>query len=154
VFTERLQQVTLFRSVPRDTLEKVAARCQAMDQPAGRVIIEEGSFGDNLYVILDGAVKVHKEDFYGGKEVITTLHVGDHFGEVALFDENPRSAAVTTIKPSRLLYLSRDDLRDLMQEDPELAASIYENLIGDLCNRLRETNEHLIYLMGKSGDGR
>ena len=153
MFIRRLQHVSLFRDLPKEQLERVAEACQVMDQPSGRTIIEEGSIGDNLYVILEGAVKVHKQDFYGGKEVITTLHGGDHFGEVSLFDEAPRSAAVTTIKASRLLCLSKDDLQVLMQEDPELAASIYENLIADLCNRLRETNEHLIYLMGKRSDG-
>lgn len=154
MFTENLQEVALFRSLPADKLERVGRACRVMDQPSGQTIIEEGSIGDNLYVILDGAVKVHKEDFYGGKEVITTLHTGDHFGEVSLFDEAPRSAAVTTIKPSRLLYLSRGDLRQLMHDDPVLAATIYQNLIADLCNRLRETNEHLIYLMGKNSGGR
>lgn len=149
MFIKRLQHVSLFRELGLDKLERVGEACKIMDQPSGRTIIEEGSYGDSLYVILDGAVKVHKQDFYGGKEVITTLHGGDHFGEVSLFDEAPRSAAVTTIKPSRLLVLSRDDLRMVMLEDPELAASIYENLIADLCNRLRETNEHLIYLRSK-----
>ena len=150
---ERLQRVSLFRSLPEAQLQRVKERCEILDQPANTTIIEEGSQGDSLYVILEGAVKVYKQDFYGGREVITTLHEGDHFGEVSLFDQAPRSAAVSTIKPSRLLSLSRDNLQEMMQEDADFAASIYENLISDLCNRLRETNEHLIYLMGKSSPG-
>ena len=153
MFSAQLKLVSLFRSLPDDQLGRVEAACRIMEQPAGRTIIEEGSSGDNLYMILDGAVRVHKEDFYGGKEVITTLHSGDHFGEVSLFDEAPRSAAVSTIQPSKLLYLSRESLRRLMDDDHTLATAIYENLVADLCNRLRETNEHLIYLMGKKSEG-
>jgi len=153
MFSAQLKLVSLFRSLPDEQLKRVETACRIMEQPAGRTIIEEGSSGDNLYMLLEGAVRVHKEDFYGGKEVITTLHAGDHFGEVSLFDEAPRSAAVSTIQPSKLLYLSRESLRSLMDDDHSLATAIYENLVSDLCNRLRETNEHLIYLMGKKSDG-
>ena len=103
-----------------------------------------------MWIILTGAVKVHKQDFYGGKEVITTLHEGDHFGELSLFDSAPRSAAVTTIKNTKLLELRGEDLRNIMDENADLARSIYETLIAELSNRLRESNDHLIYLVGKN----
>ena len=146
---DKLQDVVLFRDLETEGLRAVAAACQEVSLPTGETIIEENSVGDSMWVILTGAVKVHKQDFYGGKEVITTLHEGDHFGELSLFDSAPRSAAVTTIKETVLLELRGQEMRALMSGDSELARSIYEALIAELSNRLREANEHLIYLVGK-----
>ncbi len=146
---DKLQEVVLFRDLDLDELRMIAGACREIRLPPGKVIIEENTVGDSMWVILEGAVKVYKQDFYGGKEVITTLHEGDHFGELSLFDSAPRSAAVSTIKETLLLELRGEDLRALMDEDAELARRIYEALIGELSNRLRESNEHLIYLVGK-----
>lgn len=148
-----LGNVTLFRQLSRDQLERLFVACQERSFGSGVTIIQEASTDDPcLYVIMEGSVKVHKQGFYGGKETITTLHAGDHFGEVSLFDEAPRSAAVTAIKPCRLLSLPKGDLRAIMGEDPQLAAQIYETLISELCSRLRDTNDHLIYLKAESSD--
>ncbi len=146
---EKLQDVVLFRDLDLEALRLIAGACREVHLPPGRTIIEENSVGDSMWVILEGAVKVYKQDFYGGKEVITTLHEGDHFGELSLFDSAPRSAAVTTIKDTLLLELRGEDLRALMDKDAALAKSIYEALIGELSNRLRESNEHLIYLISE-----
>ena len=148
-----LGKVTLFRQLSQEQLERVFAACQERSFSSGMTVIEEASTDDPcLYVIMEGSVKVHKKGFYGGKETITTLHTGDHFGEVSLFDEAPRSAAVTAIKPCRLLSLPKADLRAIMGADPLLAAQIYETLIAELCSRLRDTNDHLIYLKAEGGD--
>lgn len=146
---DKLQDVVLFRDLELDELESVAEACRELTLSPGETIIEENSVGDSMYVIVEGAVKVYKQDFYGGKEVITTLHEGDHFGELSLFDSAPRSAAVTTIKNSVLLELRGEDVRALMEDNAYLARSIYKALIAELSNRLRESNEHLIYLVGK-----
>jgi CRP/FNR family transcriptional regulator len=147
-----IQHVILFRDLSPEGLHPIAEACKDVFYPAGKTIIEENSVGDSMYIILEGAVKVHKQDFFGGKEVITTLHEGDHFGELSLFDSAPRSAAVTTIKDTQLLELRGVDLRSIMSKDSSLAQSIYRAVISELANRLRETNEHLIYLVGKNED--
>jgi len=147
-----LRDVVLFRGLTPDELKSIADACLEVKYPAGKTIIEENSVGDSMYVILEGAVKVHKQDFFGGKEVITTLHEGDHFGELSLFDSAPRSAAVTTIKETSLLELKGNDLRGIMSASSHLAQTIYRAVIAELANRLRETNDHLIYLVGKHED--
>ncbi len=147
---KKLRDVVLFRDLDAKELEKVADACQEVRFPGGATIIQESSVGDSMYVILEGAVKVHKQDFFGGKEVITTLHEGDHFGELSLFDSAPRSAAVTAIRETLLLELKGPDLHRIMASDAHLAQSIYRSVISELAYRLRETNEHLIYLVGRS----
>lgn len=144
-----IKDVVLFRNLQPEQLQALARACQEVTIKAGRTIIEENSVGDSMYIILEGAVKVHKQDFYGGKEVITTLHEGDHFGELSLFDSAPRSAAVTTIKDTVMLELKEKNMTELMSADARLAQSIYRAVIAELANRLRETNEHLIYLVGR-----
>lgn len=144
-----LKNVVLFRDLTDEQLQRVASACKEVHFKTGKTIIEENSVGDSMYIILDGAVKVHKQDFYGGKEVITTLHEGDHFGELSLFDSAPRSAAVTTIKDTHLLELNEPSVQSIFDQDSHLAQKIYRAVISELANRLRETNEHLIYLVGK-----
>lgn len=147
-----LKDVVLFKGLSPEQLSTLSGACREVLFKAGKTIIEENSVGDSMYIILEGAVKVHKQDFYGGKEVITTLHEGDHFGELSLFDSAPRSAAVTTIKDTVLLELREKEMQELMNHDSRLAQSIYRAVISELANRLRETNEHLIYLVGREED--
>lgn len=147
-----LKDVVLFKGLTGDQLQTLANACREVVYKAGKTIFEENSVGDSMYIILEGAVKVHKQDFYGGKEVITTLHEGDHFGELSLFDSVPRSAAVTTIKDTVLLELREREMAELMAHDSKLAQTIYRAFISELANRLRETNEHLIYLVGREED--
>lgn len=145
-----LKDVVLFKGLSSEQLQTLANACREVHLKAGKTIIEENSVGDSMYIILEGAVKVHKQDFYGGKEVITTLHEGDHFGELSLFDSAPRSAAVTTIKDTLVLELREKEMQEIMTQDAKLSQSIYRAVISELANRLRETNEHLIYLVGRA----
>ena len=83
---------------------------------AGQVIFEEGQVGADMFVVMDGEVLVSIE----GKP-INTLEVGSIFGEMALIDDQPRSATATAVVDSKLLLVDQDQFLKLIQESPDFA---------------------------------
>lgn len=125
-----LKSVDLFSRIPGDELAEVALiaaeeRCEPGDQ-----IFDEGEEGDALFLVLDGRVRVHREE-----QTVAELGERECFGEMAILDAAPRSATVTALTRCRLLKLSRQDFQDIMSEKPELALGI----IQVLSRRLRRS---------------
>ncbi len=104
---------------------------------AGDVIVSESERGDALYVLLEGKVKVV---LYGesGREVILSIfkEPGDFFGEMSLLDDEPRSATVLAMEPSKLLVLSRADFRAHLARHPRVAVQV----MTELSRRLRRAD--------------
>jgi CRP-like cAMP-binding protein len=90
--------------LPLPTLERLANNLQSLDVDAGVAVITEGDEGDLFYLIAEGQVQVTRR----GRD-LATLGPGDGFGEIALLRDVPRTATVTTLEPTRLLALDRDD---------------------------------------------
>ena len=93
-----------------------------------------------MYVILDGSVEIKDPD---SGTIFASLNEGDFFGELALLDEEPRSASAHATQPARLIGFFRTDLLTLIQRSPELGNKILLNLSRVLGERLRKTNEEL-----------
>ena len=102
--------------------------------------IFEASPAEGMYVILDGQVSIIDPD---SETIFATLESGDFFGELALLDEEPRSASAVAKIPSRLIGFFRTDLLTLMKRSPELGNKILINLSRVLGERLRRTNQEL-----------
>lgn len=111
-----LALVPMFRGLSRRQLKALAGYCEVGDYMAGATVVKKGDVGDAFYVVLTGQAKVTD-----GRRFLARLLPGDHFGEVAVIDGGPRTANVTTEAPSTLLILSRQDFREAMLNDPELA---------------------------------
>ncbi len=106
-------------------------------------IIEEGSIGDSMYIILKGSVRVTK---YGQNEqeiLISSMGTGSYFGELSLVDKLPRSANVTTNEDSILLVLKRDSFESLLEENKDFAINFYKNCMMETMSRIRETASNL-----------
>jgi len=95
---------------------------------------------EGMYVILDGGVLITDSD---SETIFAKLESGDFFGELALLDEEPRSASAISTMPSRLIGFFRTDLLTLMKRSPELGNKILLNLSRILGERLRRTNQEL-----------
>ena len=104
----------------------------------GEVIFNQGDSGDTMYIIQSGAVEIsHRQG--DQKKVLALLERGDFFGEMALIDKHPRTAAATAISRSRLLPLTRVSLMDRIRHDP----SVVIHLLKTLCERINNTNRML-----------
>lgn len=135
---DMLANIPMFRYLKYNELLKLFARMTHIALPAGSELIEEGSQGDEMYVIVSGEVKVHSKE-----KTIATLKEGDHFGEMSLIDKAPRSASITTLNPSTLLRINRKDFFSMIRKESETAKKILWNFLQVLSFRLRQTNLEL-----------
>lgn len=99
-----LRQMPLFGPLPIVTLEQLASSLVPMHVPAGEVVIRQGEAGDRFYVIENGELEVSVD----GRPV-RTMGPGDHFGEIALLRDVPRTATVTARTSADLYALDRDE---------------------------------------------
>jgi CRP-like cAMP-binding protein len=134
---ESLRSIPLFSRVNDSDLEEIASHLIERRFPKHTTVIEEGLAGDYMYVIQDGRVKVTKASEDGREKIMNFLEAGSFFGDMAILDNETRSASVKTLEPSRLLALSRRDFMELLRQSPDLALAVIE----ELTHRLRETNE-------------
>ena len=95
--------------------------------PLREAIVKEGSTGTAIYVILSGRVRVER----GGNQV-GELGAGDFFGELALIEEEPRSASVIAVDETECLLFPAWEFRALLDEQPQIAVAIMRALIERL----------------------
>lgn len=127
-----LEDMPLFKGVAPADLSRIRNLFSETAYAAGKDVVTAEQPGDEAYVILQGAVKVHTN--VADQEVILSLlGRGDLVGELSLLDSLGRSATVTTLEETRLLSIGRDSFRGLLEEVPAMAG----NLIRLLARRLR-----------------
>jgi CRP/FNR family cyclic AMP-dependent transcriptional regulator len=127
-----LKSIDLFSQIPGAELTQVAVIATEEAREAGEEIFGYGERGDALYLILEGELRVHREE-----KVIAQLGVRECFGEMALLDAEPRSASVTTVRPSRLLKIGREEFQELLSDRPEIALGVIQVLTKRLRNVIR-----------------
>ncbi|MEZ4659530.1 MAG: cyclic nucleotide-binding domain-containing protein [Caldilineaceae bacterium] len=123
-----LRTVNLFTETPDDILDEVARLLEEVVCPAEATLFAQGDFGDAMYVIIEGRVRVHS-----GGRTLTILEKGGVFGEMAALDPEPRSATISALEDLRLLRLERIPFLRLITSRPEITTGI----IHILCQTLR-----------------
>jgi CRP-like cAMP-binding protein len=134
---ESLRAIPLFQHVGDADLELIASLLIERRYPRNTTIVEEGLPGDYMYVIREGRVKVTKLSDEGREKILNFLDEGGFFGEMALLDRAPRIASVKTLKPVRLLALSRSDFLNALRSSPDLGMAVIQELV----RRLRDVDE-------------
>ncbi len=113
--------------------------------PPNGLIYAEGEQGDNLYIVVDGSVRLSRMVPGIGEECLSILERGEVFGEMALIDDQPRSAdARAHIHGSSVFSISRALLEEVLSMDPDAAVQFLTLLCQLLCRRLRAMNERLV----------
>ncbi len=113
--------------------------------PADAVIFVEGDPGDCLYIVVDGKVRISRMVPGMGEECLSILARGEVFGELALIDEQPRSADARAHNgPCTVFSISRSLLSEVLSMDPDAAVQFLNLLCRLLCRRLRAMNERLV----------
>jgi sigma-B regulation protein RsbU (phosphoserine phosphatase) len=136
--TQVLQQV--FRDLSPQELQTLATAVVTRDYPAGTVICREGELEHVFYIIEDGQVAVTQRLPNGDERTVGIHGVGSFFGEIGLLENQPRSASVQTLTPSRLLEITAEDFGRMIHRSPEAALSILRGVIRSL----RETDRTTI----------
>ncbi|MGH8711142.1 MAG: Crp/Fnr family transcriptional regulator [Burkholderiales bacterium] len=133
-----LENVPLFSGLQDEELTAMLHVAVAKNFAKHATIMREGDKTDALYIIASGKVKVVLSTV-GGKEVILAiLGKSELFGEMALLDEQPRSADVVAMEPTQLLVISKTDFINCLAHNPQMAFKIMQGLIQRLRNADRK----------------
>jgi CRP/FNR family transcriptional regulator/CRP/FNR family cyclic AMP-dependent transcriptional regulator len=130
------RDVPLFKAVPSHHLRQLARLAHRRRFSVGEVIIRMGELGTTMYVIHSGRVEVVRAR-PSGNVILATLGPGEFFGELAIFDGEPRSATVVAVEETEAVSLDHLDIVRAVNHSPELALS----LLKGLCARVRAANQ-------------
>jgi CRP-like cAMP-binding protein len=127
-----LKSLSIFKDTPEHILADLAPLMQEQEIDSNVRIFNEGEFGDCMYIIHQGSVKIHK-----GDTVLAILKEREVFGELSLLDAESRSASATTNSVCILFSINQEPFYELIESRPEVA----RGFIKILCERLRAQNE-------------
>ncbi len=146
---ESLKQWKIFDHIPDAELLQIHAKLEARHYGNEESIIREESIGDHIYVLTAGKVRIEKKVGETGSELLGFYdEVGGLFGEMALLEDKPRSAAMIADTECEVLAVSKEDFLDLVQSVPLFTLAVAKNI----SLFLRETDERLINKLKKEND--
>ncbi len=137
-YVEQLRATPLFSQLPEEALELLCARAEPLSLVAGQSLIEEGTIGDALFVVLEGELDVTKRSG-DGELPLARVGPGAIQGEMAAIEERPRTASVRAVGSAEVLKVPREALIDVLGSSPEAALAILRTVLG----RLRSTESLL-----------
>ncbi|MHB8626919.1 MAG: Crp/Fnr family transcriptional regulator [Aggregatilineales bacterium] len=124
----QLQSAQLFKGVTHDDLAALVEVMQPQTFVAGTVLSEKGAPGDTMYLILAGQLRIYATDSEGHSITLTFYGPGRLFGDFALIDEQPRSAAAVAVDTLEVLALDRADFLKFLPEHPSIGLAMLRNL--------------------------
>ncbi|HEY1457293.1 MAG TPA: Crp/Fnr family transcriptional regulator [Solirubrobacteraceae bacterium] len=136
---ELLGRVPVLATLEADDLERIAQVAVPRTFEPGHVVFREGDSSDTCYIVREGHARAVREHGDGRTITLANFGPGDIFGELAMFEDELRSATVEAIEQTSVVAVLGPDMRRLMREHPEIAM----RLVIALGRRLRETNERL-----------
>ncbi len=132
-----------------EIIKKIANMCSKKSFKKGTAIIEEGEPGDELFVILKGEIDILKETIQKEKYTVTTLNAnmgGIYVGELALIDNDRRSATVIAKSDCECLVVKRENFIKFGDENPKIGLQVTRAIASQLSSKLRKTNADVITL--------
>lgn len=129
-----VRRVPIFKELRDDFIVRLTSVMNELSFPANYTIFRQGEEGRSLYIVVSGRVKVHI-----GNKQLAEVEQGKYFGEMAVFDTQPRSASATTLESCEFLELTQEQLYDAIEETPEIAV----NIIRELSRLIRRLNDDM-----------
>jgi serine/threonine protein phosphatase PrpC len=126
-----LEGMSLFSGLGERGLLRILSVTEVVRAPAGEVLVKEGDKGDELFVVLNGLCRVSR-----GANALGDIGPGEHFGELALVRDLPRSVTVRAVEACELAVIHRGDLFELLRREPELGVRLCWQMVGVLADRL------------------
>ncbi|MCA9914194.1 MAG: cyclic nucleotide-binding domain-containing protein, partial [Anaerolineae bacterium] len=126
--SEFLSKVPMFSRLNKRHLNKLASRVKERTYNADDVIIEQGTNGVGLFIIVSGNTDVVIKQPDGGRKVIDKKGAYDFVGELSLLDDYPRTATVVATEPVTCYVLFKLDFLDAVRDEPEIAIEIMREM--------------------------
>ncbi len=136
---ELLGRVPVFSTLEHEDLERIADLAVPRAFEPGQIVFREGDASDTCYIVRSGRARAVREHPDGRTITLATFGSGDIFGELAMFEDELRSATVEAVQRTSVVAVLGPDMRRLMVEHPQIAI----RLVVALGRRLRETNDRL-----------
>ena len=133
-----LANMPLFSRLTERELLRVMQAVEVREYTDGDLVIREGDKGDELFIVLDGKVRVSR-----GEQTLIDLGQGEHVGEMALIRSVPRSATVHAMGPAELIAIRRADFFEILRKEHEIAVKMLWQFLGVLADRLDQTSSEL-----------
>ena len=118
-----LQDIDIFESTTTENLAHIAVITDEVEFKKDQVIFKEGEFSDALYLVIDGQIKLEREN-----KLVMIAKAKDVFGTWALFDDEPRIVTATTLKDTHLLKIDKEDFVDLLADHVQITQGILKTM--------------------------
>jgi signal transduction histidine kinase len=135
-----LESNKLFCDLGPADLERLREVTRELTFAANQVIFKEGDAGDGIFFVKDGMVQISAVAGYGDSKVLSRIPPGELFGEMAVLDNQPRSASVMAEEPTTVYFISRTDMEMLLNRTPRLAGALAREII----RRFRQFNREVL----------
>ena len=151
IIETKLKEVSFFKDYRKndDVINKIISLSEIAFFKKGETIIREGDHGDELFIILKGEIDIIKKTLQDQKYVVTSLNAesgGVYVGEIALLDNDKRSATVEAKTDCECLVLNRDNFIKFGDENPVIGLRITRAIAKQLTQTLRKSNSDVITL--------
>lgn len=153
------EAIPLFKDLPEPAMEKVRPIFDLRTLEPGENLITEGEEGDEMFILVEGRVRVSKSmlikdmevpllEMDNPRKVLATLDENDHpvFGEIALMDRETRSATVQAVAPSVFLATNRLRFFDLLDKEPAIGVRLFKRLARRMASTIRRNNGEIVKL--------
>lgn len=141
-----LKRVSIFSGMTLEQIRVLTSHLEEQHFLPGEVIILEGDFSQELYILVSGRVRIVKDWSGVHERTLALLTQGDFFGEMAIFESAPRSATVVAEEEAELLVLSPDKFKQTIYQKPDMAFEIFRELSA----RLRRREEQALIIRQQS----
>lgn len=145
-----LGKVPLFGHISSKHINNIYKNIIERKYPKGSYLFFEKEEGNTLYIVVSGLIKIYKSDVSGRTKTLAYLKEGDFFGEMAMLDEEKRSASACVMEDSLVLILNRSDFQREILNYPEIALK----LMKTLSERIRSANKQIEDLTFRNLPGR
>lgn len=132
-----LRRVSIFASMTLEQLRVLTAHLGEYHFLSGEVIFSEGDFSQELYIVVTGTVRIVKDYGTVSERLLNTMRSGDFFGEMAIFESEPRSATAVAETETELLVLQPEKFKQTIYQKPDMAFEIFRAL-GERLRRREE----------------
>ncbi|HZQ08660.1 MAG TPA: patatin-like phospholipase family protein [Anaerolineae bacterium] len=131
-----LRLIPFFSDLSDDVLSAIEKYCRREHYTRGELVFAEGDYGDRMYILQSGQVKVVSQQ-NGSEKIFSYLNPGNFFGETALLTDEPRHSSVRVVIDSDLISLGRQELHELIEQYPTIAVELSRELSRRLTRQLQ-----------------
>ncbi len=138
------ENITVFNGLTEDEWQMIIQNARSIEFKKGDLLLKAGESDDALYIMVSGQVEVITNNSFGFVKRIACIAEGSVFGELAFFDNQPRSASIRAISTGQVLRISRHGFEQIAAWNPKLAQQFLFDLGRILAHRFRNESPYKI----------